>query len=371
MRKLVGHIIFLIIYIIAIVGINKTLVYEKPADYPAGIEYAKAKVINVIEDDMGCDPEYEYIRIGKQKFEMEILSGPYKGKRIEVPNYVSRTIRTEGTIGTKYIVGSYDGFVTTVVTNVDRSSILYFLLILFLGLVIWFGKRKGAAAIAALAVTLVNVVFFFIPLLINGVPAILGAIIVVLLSTMYTMFVLNGICTKSVIATLCCTLCTTLAGILAYLVGQVGKISTMNTPEAENLLFITENSSFRIDNLLTAGILIAAMGAVMDTSMSMVSSLFEIKEQNKNITKKELFQCGMNIGRDIMGTMTNTLVLAFAGSSINSVLVYYMYSMPYMNLINTDFFVVEIIKGLISSMAVIFSIPFAVVMTVQFIDRKV
>ncbi len=368
MKKLVGHIIFLIIYIIAIIGINKTLEYEKPADYPAGIEYAKAKVINVLENDMGCDPEYEYIQIGKQTFEMEILSGPYKGKIIEVPNYVSRTIRTEGTIGTKYIVGSYDGFITTVVTNVDRSSIVYFLLVLFLGFVIWFGKRKGVAAIAALAVTLVNVVFLFIPLLINGVPAILGAIIVVLLSTMYTMFILNGICKKSIIATLCCTLCTTLAGVLAYVVGVVGDITTMNTPEAENLLFITENTSFRIDNLLTAGILIAAMGAVMDTSMSMVSSLFEIKEQNNTITKKELFQCGMNIGRDIMGTMTNTLVLAFVGASINSVLVYYMYSMPYINLINTDFFVVEMVKGLIGSMAVVFSIPFATIMTVQFID---
>lgn len=369
MKKIIGHIAFLIIYMLIIIGINKTLEYTKPADYPAGIEYAKAKVTGIIENDMGNDPDYDYIRIGTQKFELEILSGPYKGKTVEAFNYVTRTVRTEGTVGTTYIIGSYDGFITTMITNLDRSSILYFLLALFLGLVIWFGKRKGVAAIAALFVTLVNVVFLFIPLLINGVPAILAAIIVVLLSTMYTMFVLNGICKKSIIATLCCTFCTTLAGVLAYLVGAVGGISSLNTPEAENLLFITENSGFRIDNLLTAGILIAAMGAVMDTSMSLVSSLFEIKEQNKDITKKQLFECGMNIGRDVMGTMTNTLVLAFVGASINSVLVYYMYSMPYMNLINTDFIVVEAVKGLIGSMAVVFSIPVAAAMTVQFIDE--
>lgn len=369
MKKIIGHIAFLIIYMLIIIGINKTLEYTKPADYPAGIEYAKAKVTGIIENDMGNDPDYDYIQIGTQKFELEILSGPYKGKTVEAFNYVTRTVRTEGTVGTTYIIGSYDGFITTMIINLDRSSILYFLLALFLGLVIWFGKRKGVAAIAALFVTLVNVVFLFIPLLINGVPAILAAIIVVLLSTMYTMFVLNGICKKSIIATLCCTFCTTLAGVLAYLVGTVGGISSLNTPEAENLLFITENSGFRIDNLLTAGILIAAMGAVMDTSMSLVSSLFEIKEQNKDITKKQLFECGMNIGRDVMGTMTNTLVLAFVGASINSVLVYYMYSMPYMNLINTDFIVVEAVKGLIGSMAVVFSIPVAAAMTVQFIDE--
>ena len=235
-------------------------------------------------------------------------------------------------------------------------------------MVLWFGKRKGVSAISALFITLVNVVFLFMPLLINGVPAILAAILVVLLSTMYTMFVLNGITRKSMIATMCCTLCTAVAGVLAFVVGKVGNISTLNTPEAENLLFITENTTFRIDNLLTAGILIAAMGAVMDTSMSIVSSLYEIKEQNPNISSKQLFESGLNIGRDIMGTMTNTLVLAFVGASINSVLVYYMYSMPYMNLINTDFIVVEMVKGLIGSMAVVFSIPVATVLTVKFMD---
>lgn len=368
MKKTLGHIGVVAVYLLLIWLLNINLKYEKPADYPMGIEYAKAKVISVLEDDMGCDPDYEYIRIGRQKLKMEIVSGNYEGKTVDVINYVSRTIQTEGQIGDTYIIGSYDGFVTTMITNYDRSDVIYILGILFLALVLWFGKRKGVSAISALFITLVNVVFLFMPLLINGVPAILAAILVVLLSTMYTMFVLNGITRKSMIATMCCTLCTAVAGVLAFVVGKVGNISTLNTPEAENLLFITENTTFRIDNLLTAGILIAAMGAVMDTSMSIVSSLYEIKEQNPNISSKQLFESGLNIGRDIMGTMTNTLVLAFVGASINSVLVYYMYSMPYMNLINTDFIVVEMVKGLIGSMAVVFSIPVATVLTVKFMD---
>ena len=130
---------------------------------------------------------------------------------------------------------------------------------------------------------------------------------------------------------------------------------------------MTENTGFRIDNLLTAGILIASMGAVMDTCMSIVSSLFELKAQNLSMTTKQLLQSGMNIGKDIMGTMTNTLILAFVGSSINLVLIYYMYCMPAISLLNTDFIIVEIVKGIISSMAVVISIPVATFMTSRLI----
>ena len=205
------------------------------------------------------------------------------------------------------------------------------------------------------------------PMLINGSPAILAAIIVVLLSTFYTMVVLNGFCLKSYIATFCCTACTAFAGLLAWLVSLIWGVSTLNTPEIEDLLFVTENTGFRIDNLLTAGILIASMGAVMDTCMSIVSSLFELKAQNLSMTTKQLLQSGMNIGKDIMGTMTNTLILAFVGSSINLVLIYYMYCMPAISLLNTDFIIVEIVKGIISSMAVVISIPVATFMTSRLI----
>ena len=108
----------------------------------------------------------------------------------------------------------------------------------------------------------------------------------------------------------------------------------------------------------------------MDTCMSIVSSLYEIKEQNPSITAKQLLQSGMNIGKDIMGTMTNTLILAFVGSSVNLVVIYYTYCMPAISLLNSDFMVVEAVKGLISSMAVVMSIPAAAFMTALTIGKK-
>ena len=370
MKKVLLHILFIVGYIVLIAGFNGTLKFEKPADYPQGLEYAKAEVVNVVEQDMGEDPDYNYIRIGKQKLELRIISGEYKGKIIETDNFVTRTTQLEGKMGTRYIVGSYDGFITSSIMSYERSGLVIMLVTVFIAMVILFGKSKGVASVAALIVTLLNVVFLFMPMLINGVPAILAAIIVVLLSTFYTMVVLNGFCLKSYIATFCCTACTAFAGLLAWLGSLIWGVSTLNTPEIEDLLFVTENTGFRIDNLLTAGILIASMGAVMDTCMSIVSSLFELKAQNLSMTTKQLLQSGMNIGKDIMGTMTNTLILAFVGSSINLVLIYYMYCMPAISLLNTDFIIVEIVKGIISSMAVVISIPVATFMTSYLIGKN-
>ena len=363
MKKAIFHILFILLYTGLLWAYNGSLEFARPGDYPEGIEYAKATVSEVVESDVGQDPDYSYIRIGKQTLKLEINSGPHKGTTVQVLNFVTRTTPLEGTVGTRYILGSYDGFITANIMSYERSGLLVLLLAAFLGMVILYGRKKGLAAVAALVVTLLNVVFLFIPMLINGVPAIPAAILVVLLSTLYTMVVLNGLCKKSLIATACCTLCTAFAGVLAWLVGRFGGISTLNTPEVENLLFITENTKFRIDNLLTAGILISSMGAVMDTCMSIVSSLYELRDQNPAITPKQLRKSGMNIGKDIMGTMTNTLILAFVGSSLNLIVIYYMYCMPAISLLNTDFIVVEAVKGLIGSMAVVMSIPCAAALT--------
>ena len=370
MKKSIFHILFLLAYVGALWVYNSGLDFVRPGDYPEGIEYARATVVEVVENDVGVDPDYDYIRIGKQRLKLEITSGRYAGTTVEVNNFVTRTTPLEGRVGTRYILGSYDGFFTANVMSYERSGLILILAAVFLGMVILYGRRKGIAAVAALIVTLLNVVFLFMPMLINGVPAVPAAIIVVLLSTLYTMVVLNGWCQKSLIATACCTACTAFAGLLAWAVGEFGGISTLNTPEVEDLLFITENSQFRVDNLLTAGILIASMGAVMDTCMSIVSSLFEIREQNPAITAKQLLKSGMNIGRDIMGTMTNTLILAFVGSSLNLIVIYYMYCMPAISLLNSDFILVEAVKGLIGSMAVVMSIPAAAVLTTAVIGGK-
>jgi uncharacterized membrane protein len=200
------------------------------------------------------------------------------------------------------------------------------------------------------------------------VDAIISAAIVVALSTAVSLFSLNGWSRKSVISGVSCALCTFAAGIVAFIAGDAAHINTLNTAESELLLFVTQDTNFQIHHLLFAGILFAALGAVMDTSMSITSAIAELIEVNPGMSSKELFKSGMNIGRDVMGTMTNTLILAFTGSGINLFVIFYMYQYQYTYLFNMQTLVVEFIQGLSGSIAVILSIPVSALLASRFIQ---
>lgn len=349
--------IFIGVFFIFIYFFNSTLVYNKPADREVGNVYEKGIVTNIISEILEPDPDFPYINIGKQQVEIEILKGENKGKRVKAINFVGRVDNRPVKVGTKLIISSYDDFITTVIVNYSREGAIYTLLFLFMIVVIFFGKSKGIKSLFSLAFTMVTVIFLFIPLVIRGINPIIASIIIVILSTAVTMLSLNGLSKKTIVASLSCILCTIIAGVIAYVFGAITNISTYNTAEAEELLFVATNTSLRIRSLLFAGILISSLGAIMDTTMSITSSIFEMKDVSNSLTKAQLFKSGMNIGKDIMGTMTNTLILAFTGSSINILIIYFMYNMPYIQLINIDLIVIEIVQGLSGGIAVILSIP--------------
>ncbi|SHH74126.1 Uncharacterized membrane protein [Clostridium collagenovorans DSM 3089] len=351
--------IFIIGFFIFLYGLNSNLKYNKPEDAPENIKYAKAEVTEIISEELGPDPDFQYINIGKQQLEFLILSGENKGKIVTANNFISRVDNKPAKLGSKYILSTYDDFRTTVIANYNREVSLYILLGIFMVIVMILGKLKGVKSLLSLGFTMISIIFLFIPLIIKGVNPIVASIIIVVLSTAVTMIALNGLSKKTVVACLSCILCTIIAGVIAYIFGAINNISTYNTPEAQDLLFVAANTSLKVKELLFSGILISSLGAIMDTTISITSSVFEVYEVNNNLSSSQLFNSGMNIGKDVMGTMTNTLILAFTGSSINVLIIYFMYNIPYMQLINIDLIVIEIIQGLSGGIALILSIPIA------------
>lgn len=349
--------IFFIGFFIFLYILNTNLEYEKPGDSPVGIVYEKAVVKEIKSDTLESDPDFDYIKIGKQSLIAEITSGEKKGEAISLINFVGRVDNKPMKVGSKIIIASYDDFVTSVLVNYNREVPIYILLFIFIFVVLLFGRLKGAKSLFSLFFTLICIVFLFIPLIISGVNTIIASILVVILSTIVTMILLNGMSKKTLVACISCILCTVVAGLISYIFGKFTSISTYNTQEMQDLLFVAQNTSLKIKDLLFAGILIASLGAIMDTTMSITSSIFEMNEVGNNLSKKQLFTSGMNIGKDIMGTMTNTLILAFTGSSINILIIYFMYKLPYVQLINIDLIVLEIAQGLSGAVAVILSIP--------------
>ena len=108
---------------------------------------------------------------------------------------------------------------------------------------------------------------------------------------------------------------------------------------------------------MVCGVLISALGAVMDVALGIASSMWEVKAQSSALKAKELFRSGMQVGRDAMGTMANTLILAFAGSSLNMMILVQTYEIPFLQLVNTDYICLEILQSVAGSLGILLTVP--------------
>ena len=117
-----------------------------------------------------------------------------------------------------------------------------------------------------------------------------------------------------------------------------------------------------------AGIIISSLGAVMDVGMSIASVVFEIHKKAPGLSKIELFKSGMNVGKDIMGTMANTLILAFTGASLSIMILLMAYNMPYFRAINLNVVSTEIIQGLSGSIGLVLTVPITSIVSTLFIE---
>ena len=98
----------------------------------------------------------------------------------------------------------------------------------------------------------------------------------------------------------------------------------------------------------------------MDVAMSVGSSMWEILNQKPEMTKRELWKAGIQVGRDMMGTDSNTLILAFAGSSVSMLILDYAYDLPYRQIINSNNIGIAIMQGLSGSFGIVLSVPLTV-----------
>lgn len=220
------------------------------------------------------------------------------------------------------------------------------------------GDFKGSMVEATSSSSYLCIFLLFLPMIYKGISPIFAAIVVVVLTTVVTMILIDGVSRKSVTAILGTILGVVVAAVFALLFGKAAGISGYNVSDIEELVYLAEKTDIRIGELLFAGILIAALGAVMDVGMSIASTLNELQEKKEIMSVKELFASGMNVGRDMMGTMSNTLILAFTGGSLNTLVFIYAYDYPYLQIINMYSIGIELMQGLSASMGVVLTVPF-------------
>ncbi|MBE5959883.1 MAG: YibE/F family protein [Lachnospiraceae bacterium] len=345
---------------------NKCLIEGEEA-----ISYYKGVVQTVLSDNSKPDESTEGVRRGTQELEVRITNGPYKDTVVNIKNYMSALYNVYGNEGTRLIIRAtmYEDGPNFTIYNYDRSFLLYGVILLFVALLAVIGGKKGIMALISLGFTMIVVFKILLPLLIIGYPALLATIAIIIITTLFSFIMIDGINKKTVTASIGTLAGVLFAGFLSWGAGIVGHVSGFQMQEAESLLLIAGNHGMKVKDLLICGILIASLGAVMDVAMSIASSVHELHEVNQKMTANELFRSGMNIGKDAMGTMANTLILAFTGSSLNLLLMIYSYGISYTQLISTDIIAIEIIRGIAGSIGIVLTVP-AVAFLSSFIETR-
>ena len=334
---------------------------DETASDASRMVYASAEVTAVLADNAQEDYQNaEGRRVGDQELEIRILSGDHKDEIMTVTNYMSALFNVDVDQGDRIIVRimtDEDGSYYASVFNYDRGIVLGVFLLIFFALLAVLGGKKGVGALAGLLLTLGCIWFILIPCLIRGVPAVPVTIGVSAVAAAAGLIFLNGYSKKTLCAVCGCVGGVLAAGIAAAAVGTLSPMNGFNMQEAENLILYGADRGLKISGLLVCGVLISALGAVMDVSLGIASSVWEMREQNPEASAGSLFRSGMQIGRDAMGTMANTLILAFAGSSLNMLILVQTYDIPFLQLINTDSIALEVVQSVAGSFGILLTVP--------------
>lgn len=355
------------------VALNQAAEDEVPTS-SSQMVYEKAEVTAILSDDAEADYENaEGRRVGTQELEIRILTGTHKDEIMSLTNYMSALFNVDLEKGDNIIVRimtDENGAYYASVFNYDRGMVIGGFVLIFFVLLAVLGGKKGIGALLGLLFTLACVWFILIPALIIGLPIIAVTVGIIIITSVCALILLNGISEKTWCAILGCVIGVITAGAIAALVGHITPINGFNMSEAENLILYGADKGLKISGLLVCGVLISALGAVMDVALGIASSVNELSLQNHKAKAKELFRSGMNIGKDAMGTMANTLILAFAGSSLNMLILVQTYDIPFRQLINTDYICIEIIQSISGAMGILLTVPIVAFISARLMTRE-
>lgn len=375
------HLISICILFVAFFTLLALFIYARPKEKgddgvrESYTRYEKAKILSITDSNIYEEPLYENAPVGSQELTVKILSGNQKGETFHAKNFVGSIYGTKLKEGDPVIVAIYytnDAVKTVNVYEYNRSGVILFLFAIFVLITILVGGKKGALSLLGLVLSVVSLIFILLPLLYKGWHTLPATLLICVIISIISYVLLEGVTKKTITAMLGTTIGLILSigfGLLAQHLIKVDGLKMGDYIDA--LLQLRQGGSpLQLRGLLIAGMMIASLGAIMDVAMSIASSIQELLVVNPNLTRKEIIKSGMNIGHDMIGTMTNTLILAFVGSSF--VLVMYIYSLevPLYELLSSTLVATQVIHSLASSIGVVLSVPITVFISALIYTKK-
>lgn len=336
----------------------------------------KAKVLEIEYDDtaekrnvsLEADIRYQHLKI-------EILDGSHKGETMTIRHTIERIMPGYYIFkaGDKLLIRATEdnGKIETVkIQEKVRDTQVYLIVGLFVTLLLIIGGIKGLKTLVSLVIAVAMIFFGYIPLIIKGVNPILASLGISIPVVIITLIIISGKNIKTFVAIIGTSLGVIISGILAFIFGNFAHLTGLADDSSISLAYIPQFRNLDYKGILFGTILIGAIGAIMDVAISIASALYEINDLDKNISKKNMIISGMNIGKDMMGSMSNTLILAYVGTTLHLIILFIVYRIRFTEIINLDSIATEIIRAMAGSIGLIITIPVTVVIGTAIYKKK-
>ena len=336
----------------------------------------KAKVLEIEYDDtaekrnvsLEADIRYQHLKI-------EILDGSHKGETMTIRHTIERIMPGYYIFkaGDKLLIRATEdnGKIETVkIQEKVRDSQVYLIVGLFVALLLIIGGIKGLKTLVSLVIAVAMIFFGYIPLIIKGMNPILASLGISIPVVIITLIIISGKNIKTFVAIIGTSLGVIISGILAFIFGNFAHLTGLADDSSISLAYIPQFRNLDYKGILFGTILIGAIGAIMDVAISIASALYEINDLDNNISKKNMIISGMNIGKDMMGSMSNTLILAYVGTTLHLIILFIVYRIRFTEIINLDSIATEIIRAMAGSIGLIITIPVTVVIGTAIYKKK-
>lgn len=312
----------------------------------------------------------------KQQVLVEVRSGKFKGQNVYIDNVITGNPAYDILLSnndkvvlhlepkTEFIddISDVDFFIS----DIERTGALYILTGIFFLLLVFIGRTKGLYSFISILCTAGLIFFALTPMILSGVPPIFASLIVCILSTVITIYAVGGFNRKSSSALIGTVLSLIFAALLSYITIKIASLTGFSGEETMFLYNARQDLDFK--GILSASIMLAALGAVMDVGVSIASTVNEIHETDNSLGIRELFASGMNVGRDIIGTMSNTLILVYLGSALPLVLL--SNNIDLNKFFNLNQVATEISSALIGSIAILICVPLTAIISSYLIKKR-
>ena len=308
-----------------------------------------------------------------QILQLNVTKGSIKGKKITIENGNLNQINVQ-----KYEVDDkvlatfskdFDGKDIFYLQDYIRRDWLYLLFAIFIGVVVVIGAKRGVAALVGMAFSFFVIFAFILPQISAGHDPILIAILASIAIIPVTFYLTHGFNRKTSTAIAGTFIALIITGILATIFVTVTRLSGFSSEEA-GFLQAEQGGVINVKGLLLAGIIVSVLGILDDITVSQASVVHQLKKLSPHLTFMQLYAKAMEVGRDHIASVVNTLVLVYAGAAMPLFLLFTNSSRPFGQVINHEVIAEEIIRTLVASIGLILAVPITTVLTAYFIKKK-